>query len=209
MGVITKQQKDLIEQCTAMFENYYEKMKGHKGDHSLKISLTDSDKKHWLEEFYPQLMSNDLIIDDRFFYPDGRNKNWGVGNDGIMLISDFCNIMYQLYKTLCCSTCTVSDEDKVIVSCIRMLEPYVEYCVNTTEMSKITTLSTTHMKSWKDEYYPKLVETKKIHDTDFFDSEEKNKNYGIGQDGKFNSTELLHFLYECYKYLYIHYAKTA
>lgn len=196
---VTKELMGKLVETILFMEQFYDVMKKNSTNHSFQFTMNESQKKKWLSDYYPALVSSNIVVDDRFFFPDGRCKNYGVGNDGIMSVSNYCNFMYQLYKTLVNFTGSVWQADKEILACIYMLEPYVWYYVGKSDITNVMGMSDEHMKLWKEQFYPDLVESKKIPDYSFFD--EENKNTGIGADGYFNGTELLHFLYQCYKYI--------
>ena len=85
----------------------------------------------------------------------------------------------------------------LLAACADMLEKYV----NRFPAEKgCVTFSPEDLKKWKEEFYPKLVQTGILLDDKFFDA--KRTNYGIGTDGSFAGYELFHFLYRNYKALY-------
>lgn len=200
--MITRKEYALIITCIDFLCQYEGKMRGHHGDfNSTAVSMTGTQLQQWKDLFYPELVQSDIINDDRFFYPDGTKPNYGIGNDGIMKVYDYCNIMYQLYKKAVLYSENTVDQNNKVLACVRMLEPYTFYFMSNWKDAGVVTLSADHMNRWKNDFYPNLVKAKIIPDTSFFDPEEKNKNYGIGEDGSFYGAELLHFLYECYRYI--------
>lgn len=86
--------------------------------------------------------------------------------------------------------------------CIQMLEKYEKYARKLpNDNSKVESLLNSDMVAWKKAYYPQLVETGKIRDGSFFQNPLVNRNYGIGQDGKFTKYEYVQFLWRAYKFL--------
>ncbi|WP_455671596.1 hypothetical protein [Phocaeicola sp.] len=87
----------------------------------------------------------------------------------------------------------------LLMDCATMLEKYV----NRFPAEKgCASFSPEDMKRWKEEFYPKLVETGILLDGKFFNLQ--GGNFGIGIDGYFTGYEFFQFIYRTYKALYEH-----
>lgn len=192
--------------CISMLEKYYDKVAALDGNGT--VSLVPADKKAWLEDYYPSLVLNGpKIPDDCFFYPDGNHPDFGIGNDAIMGKYDYCNFMYRCYALIVDLSparlqkmSVVGDLAKVaVLDCFIMVDKYVAQLVGNPFAPSLR-FSEKDMKIWKENFYPMLVASGRIPDGRFFGAENAS-NMGIGSDGVFTGCELLHFLYECEKYL--------
>lgn len=194
-----RETRELIKECITMLETYRDEMCNLGGNTDTLVQLKEPHKKVWMEKYYPQLVQTGIIVDDRYFYPDGSVPNWGIGNDSTMNKSDYCQLLYQLYKAKTVGGYPTTAEEVLVVKCIRMLEPYHYYFVNKQNSGAAKRLSKNHMTQWENIYYPELVYKGIICDNLFFDHSGTHKHMGIGTDGCFTGAELHHFLYEAYK----------
>jgi hypothetical protein len=122
--------------------------------------------------------------------------------------------MYRLYKYLYNRRKSEKApilEDKrgevnIVNKCIDVLEKYVEYFQGKgTSYNTAISMSSADTKTWKEECYPELSALNLFPDGSFFGDVHANANYGVGADGQFSSMELLHFLYQCYKFKFYNY----
>lgn len=94
-------------------------------------------------------------------------------------------------------------------SCTEMVEKYhhqvftKEYIPN---IDKLTSFKGEDMSIWKNRYYKELVETDIICDNKFYPGGDRNKNYGVGDDGQFFRDEYNNLRYQLYKKIYEIYA---
>lgn len=54
----------------------------------------------WKNLYHPLLVQTNMILDDKFFDPTGDNPHWGIGTDGIFILSELCNVLARCYKLL-------------------------------------------------------------------------------------------------------------
>jgi adenosine deaminase CECR1 len=197
--------------CAAMFEGYYDEVKadGPKSDKKLHALNTD-DMAMWKKYYYDMVKKAD-IVDGEFFNND---PSYGVGNDGTFVKVEYCNIMYRLYKYLYNRRRSEKPhilkdkkgETNVVNKCIDVLEKYVDYFKGKGTSYNLTTgMLPDDTKTWKEECYPQLTALNLFPDGSFFGDVHANANYGVGADGVFSSMELLHFLYQCYKFKFYNY----
>ena len=90
------------------------------------------------------------------------------------------------------------DENKTLVmECTQMLEKYLSCFPKETGCASF---SGEDMKRWKEEFFPKLVQTGEIIDYQFFNN--RNQSVGVGCDGAFTGYEYFQIMYRLYKKLY-------
>lgn len=86
---------------------------------------------------------------------------------------------------------------------LEILEGYVPKLMHKgTKGSQVLSFCDEHKKLWN-EFYEFNRKEKLISDGEFFGNIQENANYGIGKDGAFYGVELLHFLGNCYKKIYL------
>jgi adenosine deaminase CECR1 len=200
--------------CAAMFENYYDEVKAEGGGHSKKYSLNSKDLQLWKNVYYKMVLdtgkvSGEYHIKDGEFFGDiKKNANYGVGADGVFYKVEYCNFMYQIYKYLYerikvdTGFRNKQDDISAVKMTLKLLESYTDKISNKgVGFYKCISLNSEHMDIWKKQCYPKLTALN-IPDGTFFGDVQKNANYGVGADGAFYPSELLHLLYQCYKFLF-------
>jgi adenosine deaminase len=197
--------------CAAMFEGYYDEVKADGPQSDKKLHTLNTDDMAMWKNYYYNLVKKENIIDGSFF---NNNSSYGVGDDGSFVKVEYCNIMYRLYKYLYNrrqseKAPVLKDkkgETNVVNKCIDVLEKYVEYFQGKgTSYNTAINMSSADTKTWKEECYPELSVLNLFPDGSFFGDVHANANYGVGADGKFSSMELLHFLYQCYKFKFYNY----
>jgi len=209
MILINNSERELVDKAINFMESFYN-IYQEMGSANKTFTFPKNEKDMWIRGLYPHLVEKNIIYDDRFFVPDHSTPKMGIGNDGAGNKLEYCNIIYQLYKMAASSVKSFKQDTVItnIIACIRMLEAYTYYFVvnKSAEVSKALNLSGNDMKAWKEIYLPRLVANNILKDAIFFDknADQSSSNYGIGADGSFHNTELLHFLSQCYKYLYQH-----
>lgn len=193
-----------------MFDQYYDTVAA--AETSMEnFSLNDNDLALWSGRYRQMIKDTGVIKDGEFFDGGEKNPDIGVGLDGKFNKFEYCNIMYQLYKYLYDSTkqnlYSVRQEDIVFVENMTyMLDRYVSSTEKHIEGRKTTDnsvmdLEPQDMAEWKNIYYPYLSKSRLVRDGSFFGDDLKTPNLGIGADGAFSGRELLHFLFECYRFL--------
>ncbi|UQZ89453.1 hypothetical protein C4J81_09675 [Deltaproteobacteria bacterium Smac51] len=203
-----KKQLALVWNCIEMLETYREVYSTFGNDISKQYKLNEGDQRFWQNTLYEPLVASNLIHDDRFFVPDGTAKNYGLGNDFVATKMNYCNIMYQLYKTAACGLeFEVYDETAtLVIDCIRMLEPYI-YTIagHAAGHEKVRKMGPDDIRKWQEVFLPKLVRGGPfLPDGTFFStgaSAHDIPNCGIGADGLYHEAAIPHFLSQCYKYL--------
>lgn len=202
MKIISNETRKLIIECIDLFEANYRSVVIELGmNFTSPVKLKPDHMEQWMKTYYPKLVKSNIIMDDRFFCPDGLKPEWGVGNDGIFTKFEYCNFLYRLAELTVDNSVPKNEETNLVIECILMLEPYINYFAAKANEGKALSLGVGDLNLWNKEYYIKLVASNLIPDDVFFDKSGRSKNLGIGNDGKFQGTELLHFLYECYLYL--------
>lgn len=193
--------------CAAMFDrHYYDKIKNTK-DQNAYFDLTDEDKKLWTES-YRDLLKAEGIPDGEFFKGSDLNPNVGIGADGNFNKFEYCNIMYQLFRYLVKGKDIlvegVREKDvENVYDYLNSLDKYVDRIKGCSPKDNtVYSLEGDDMTLWQKKYYPYISKTNIISDGTFWGDTLSEPNLGIGKDGKFTGRELLHFLFECYKFIF-------
>lgn len=186
-----------ILSCVQMLETYYDLVRTKSPDDVME--LNKADKKEWTEKYYPDLVKKGIVEDYQFF--DKNNERFGIGVDARFNKFEYCHFLYRCYRAL------AEEYDRYFMTnyvycCITMLNPYVEKYRNLGNEDRVFSLSSEDMEKWKNDFYKNLSKSGLISDCDFFADPTKKPTYGIGSDGIFKGSELTHFLYGCYKYIY-------
>lgn len=199
----------IIMECAEMFEKYYDRMSYPNNREELH-SLDKDDMQKWKDFYFEELKKCPDIQDYTFFEPETgeKNENTGVGRDGIFSVFEYCNIRYQLYKHLVKKMFGFIDVqlpvigEVPVVDFISMLESYVpQFAHKGVSDTHLASFVPEHRKMW-DAFYELNEKMHLISDGEFFGNTSANPNYGIGKDGAFFGVELLHFLGNCYKYIW-------
>lgn len=92
----------IIRDCIEMLEPYVEKFRGRDPNKnpSDSFQLNKDDLIMWTKIYHPLLVQTNIILDDKFFDPTGKNPHWGIGTDGIFVLSELCNVLARCYKLL-------------------------------------------------------------------------------------------------------------
>ncbi len=206
---IDKYIPDSVLACAAMFDRYYDKIKNTSENNGKLVyfSLNNDDMKLWKEN-YQKLLKEEGITDGGFFKDGDKNPNIGVGDDGVFNKFEYCNIMYQLFKylyinpeTMLLTGVRTQDIDNVSAY-VSLLEKYVDKIEGRSPTdNKVISLDGEDMTLWTEKYYPYISKTNIVADGSFWGDNLAEPNYGIGKDGKFSGRELLHFLFQCYKFM--------
>lgn len=94
MGDQSNQTDALLIACADMLEKYVNCFPAEKGC----ASFSPEDMKKWKEEFYPKLVETGILMDGKFFSPQG--ENFGIGTDGYFTGYEFFQFIYRTYKAL-------------------------------------------------------------------------------------------------------------
>lgn len=102
----------IVRDCIMMLEPYVEKFRGGSKYSSQAYVLNKTggsgcDFSLWIDRYHPTLVKSNIIVDDKFFDPTGKNEHWGIGTDGIFNLAELCNVLARCYKLLL--TDTISD----------------------------------------------------------------------------------------------------
>ncbi len=95
----------IVRDCIMMLEPYVFKFRGGSQYSSQSYALnntggSNSDLILWKTCYHPALVQTNLIVDDKFFDPTGKNVHWGIGTDGIFNLAELCNVLARCYKLL-------------------------------------------------------------------------------------------------------------
>jgi adenosine deaminase CECR1 len=200
--------------CAIMFEGYYDRVKAEGTGNSKVYTLNAEEMNLWTNVYYKMVCdTKDYHIEDFEFF-SRSDKTLGVGTNGSFRKVEYCNFMYQIYKYLyqrrqsgrkSMKRRSKADDVKFVKDCIALLESYVpdfryeaRFDLHTHKLNK------EDKEKW-DKYYKINTQYNLIPDGSFFGNAYENVNYGIGADGSFYARELLHFLYQCYKFLFFNY----
>lgn len=181
-----------------MLEPYAEKVKQSGETHCVSLNANDTAK--WKEVFYPQLST---MLDDTtyFMHPTDLNPRYGIGIDGQFYSDEYFNCMFRLYL-LSIIDLDLSRLDRAYVySCIRFLYEETYQFRNQGRNTLVSSLSSKKLTEWLIDYWVYLSKPGLISDSDYYCSTKIDPCKGIGQDGKFTNSALLHFLYGCAQYL--------
>jgi adenosine deaminase CECR1 len=206
-GMMNEIAKSDLVYCAAMFEKYYDDVKAEGSGHTKLYTLNSDDMKLWTDVYY-KMVKDAGVIDGEFFGDVTKDANYGVGADGKFYKVEYCNFMYQIYKYLynhAVSRGRLRNKQgdlNAVKQAVKILEGYTDNFKNKGVMyNECVTMTGDNLKTWKEVCYPQLSSLK-IADGTFFGDIYKNANYGVGADGAFYPSELLHLLYQCYKFLF-------
>lgn len=211
----------LVKECVDMLERYYDKFSDKSFDTA--FSLSDEDKELW-NKTGRQLVDAGIISDLYFFSETPETEYKGIGFDGTFYKYQYCETLYECYKYLT-GNYVPDSKTQFVKFCIDMTEPYVnrfrrkpgEKPDGTAPKGEgrgadFYPFDKDDMKAWKEYclvvfnshetsqdvrhiYYENI----RFSGNGFIDKD----NLGIGEDGEFYGSELLHFLYRSYRFLYI------
>jgi hypothetical protein len=199
---------EMVKECVAMLDKYYDKAKALPNNNSRAVSLEGGDLSDWTNKYYVSLADpdNGILQDASFFEDPVRNFNVGIGRDGKFYKYEYVQFMYRAYRYLHYQRPSFGTNagTRFIRECVDMLDPYVrEFQGKGITDTNSLRLQGSELSDWLKGYYPILVKTGLIADGSFFGSVDANPNYGIGADGVFFGKELLFFLWQAYRYVYI------
>lgn len=215
-----------VEKCAGMLEESYDKISVISFD--TKLFLSAKDKVWW--NYIGRKLVDAGIIDDLYFFSETPAKEYDeIGYDKTFYKYQYCETLYECYKYLAGNY--VPDSGTQFVKfCIDMVEPYVNRFRR--KPGERPDGATPKGEGRGAEYYPfdeddlntwkkyclqvfGCMDTNKdiryIYNENIRfcgNGDTSNKNPGIGQDGEFYGSELLHFLYLCYRFLYDYKHKT-
>lgn len=215
-----------VEECAKMLEESYDKIKAISFD--TPLSLSENDKIRWNNT--GRKLVDAGIIDDLYFFSETPAKEYDkIGYDKTFYKYQYCETLYECYKYLA-GNYVPDSRTQFVKFCIDMTEPYVNRFRRKPDEKPDGTAPKGEGKGA--EYYPFdkddlnawkkycLVVFGDMHtdeDIRYIYNENirfcgngntSNKNLGIGEDGEFYGSELLHFLYLCYRFLYDYKHKT-
>ena len=205
----------LVKKCVEMLESYYDMISPKRCDEAL--TLSNEDKKLW-NAIGRKLVDAGIISDLYFFSETPETEYKGIGFDRTFYKYQYCETLYECYKYLAGSYVPDS-KTQFVKFCIDMTEPYVNRFrrkpgeVPTGSMgADFYPFDQNDRHAW--EAYCKPLFKAASTDSDVRDIYQENirfwqagasqpNNSGIGEDGQFFGSELLHFLYRSYRFLYI------
>jgi hypothetical protein len=199
-------ENSLVKECVSMLEKYYGQVQALPNDNSKSITLQGTDMAAWKNTYYPQLVKTKRVMDGEFFQYPLRDTRSGIGDDGVFCKYEYIQFMYRAYRFF-----LVNDEmfarnsgTRYIKECIDFVEPYHTQFANKGMADGVVAyFPSNKMDMWKLDYYVYLSLSGLIPDGQFFGDVSKDSRLGIGNDGAFAGKEILHFLYECCKFVYL------
>lgn len=87
-----------LQDCATMIDKYADTFS--QKDPRKSQSFNEKDMKRWKEVYHPTLVGEGLILDDRYFTPDGSRPEFGIGNDGSFSRNDYFQFAYRVFKEL-------------------------------------------------------------------------------------------------------------
>lgn len=190
-----------IFQCALMLDKYYEKVRNLSNENQDSVTLDNLDLKEWQEYFYPELIEKRIVSNGEYF-ENGNGTAYGVQKDGSIVKSAYCRLTYSCYKILV-ETVVVKDNLKAVYDFCRLLDDdAVDYFRGKGYSGEIKCMRNDIAHLWKSVYYTQLSKSGLVEDSSFFSHGNSNQDYGIGADALYSSSELMHFLYRAYRYIY-------
>lgn len=202
-----------LEECVAMLENYYDLVKEEGTGNSQIYQLQEEDLAKWRQVFYPLIKQMAVYgIKNEAFFGEipAPAKVKGIDENGRFMKYGYCNLLYQLYRFLLgmeISTAqkfTFDDNCTLILETAQMAEAYVPYFDGQPiDDGRLYAFKEGRdMAEWRNFYHLNTRE-ELVRDGSFFGNYRGCANLGIGADGAFFGRELLHFLAQCYKTVYV------
>ncbi len=216
------EQIKVLYDCALMMEKYIACFPKEKKS----VTLKEADMKQWKTEFHPKLVQSGLILDDKFFEPNGDHPIRGIGNDGKFSEVEYLQFMFRVYHDLYLIESIkreainqrnkeegmplkkmVKRENwtpqriKFLQDCAIMIDKYPD-TFSKKDPDKKQLFNEKDMKRWKEIYRPKLVEEGLILDDKYFAPNGDHPEIGIGNDGLFSRLDYFQFSYRVFKELY-------
>lgn len=205
----------LVEDCAGMLERSYDKISASSFD--APLFLSEEDKECWNST--GRKLVDAGVIDDLYFFSETPAKEYDkIGYDKTFYKYQYCETLYECYKYLA-GNYVPSIKTQFVKFCIDMTEPYVNRFRRKPGEVPTGGMGADFYPFDKDDEHTWNAYCKPIFKDAGTDSDvrdiylENNKfwlagasqpnNSGIGEDGLFFGSELLHFLYLCYRFLYV------
>lgn len=205
----------LVKECVEMLESYYDSIRIKPCNEA--FTLSDKDKELW-NKTGRQLVDAGIISDLYFFSETPETEYKGIGIDRTFYKYQYCETLYECYKYLA-GNYVPDSTTQFVKFCIDMTEPYVNRFRRKPGEVPTGSMGADFYPFDKDDLHTWNAYCKPIFqcldtDSDVRDIYRENikfwqagaaqpANSGIGDDGRFFGSELLHFLYRSYRFLYI------
>lgn len=211
--------KQEVQNCAFMLEAYYNSMRNTKKEYLMKLQPEDQEK--W-KSYYNLLKKRCGILTDGDFFICGIDETWGIGTDVTFNKYEYVHVLYECYRYLAApyvkNNCRPSQKNQLnqdeieliyhIQQEILMLEPYIPQFYQKGMTPGVKELDQADATAWS--WYFTNINNRNgkevILDSSFFDIDKGINPYcnmGIGIDGKFEAWELMHFLYQLHRKLYV------
>lgn len=90
----------IVRDCINMLEGYVKYFRGYFPTDDRTTVLQPADKERWEKVFRPALVKTNIIVDDKFFDPTGKNPYLGIGLSSKFNLAGLCNVLARCYKLL-------------------------------------------------------------------------------------------------------------
>ncbi|HEX3078478.1 MAG TPA: alkyl sulfatase dimerization domain-containing protein [Lachnospiraceae bacterium] len=212
--------REKVQQCASLLERYYTSMKNTSWGYLM--TFQSDDVQEW-KRYYHLLKEQCSILKDGEFFRCGDDGTWGIGTDAVFRKYEYVHVLYECYRYLAFpyvkNDCRPAQKASLgkqqeqvelirhIQQEIQMLEPYVAQFYQKGMSPGVAMFDEADALAW-DWYYSNVnckEGKEQIPDSSFFEIDRGEHAYrimGIGQDGKFEPCELMHFLYQLYRKLY-------
>lgn len=205
----------LVKECVEMLESYYDSISIKPCDEA--FTLSEKDKELW-NKTGRKLVDAGIISDLYFFSETPDTEYKGIGFDRTFYKYQYCETLYECYKYLA-GNYVPDSKTQFVKFCIDMTEPYVNRFRRKPGEVPTGSMGADFYPFDKDDRYAWNAYCKPIFKDTLTDSDVRDiylenikfwqagadqpNNSGIGEDGQFFGSELLHFLYRSYRFLYI------
>lgn len=173
-AVMEENIRGCVISCKNMLVRYYDKVK--KAEKKTEFELEARDMKVWQEEYYPKLVEETYM---------GFPRMKGLPKNGVFHKYEYFGFLYGCFRYLA-RYCKDTEDNRKVIRCIQILEPYLERFEGETFDSERTVFFNVF------DFHAVMEEVKKMD--------------GLGiacrDDGKITACELTEFLMEGYWYLF-------
>lgn len=173
-SVMEENIRGVVISCKNMLVPYYEQVR--KAKKTEKMTLHDADLMQWQEEYYRKIVKGT--------YPEFTNIK-GITEEGSFYKYDYYLFLYQCFRYLA-RYCKDTEENRNVIQCIRILEPYLERFAGETADSDRTVFFNVF------DFHQATQEVKKIESIGIV----------LREDGKITACELVEFLLRGYWFLF-------
>lgn len=202
----------MVKECAGMLGHYYETFKKN----GSPCSLSEADASLWAK--YQEKLVETGVLDGLYFFSEIPDEEYEALDTRNKLYKyQYSAMLYECYKYLAGSYIPHKDT-QFIKFCIDLTEPYLNRFRRKQKESPDGRGAGFHpfdndgdMDTWKTYCLPVFQQDKGEINAVYkeniafckVDAHSKS-NAGIGPNGQFYGSELVHFLYLCYKFLYEH-----